>query len=117
MEQSRSGNARTWAMAAHLSAFAGFIIPWLGGIVGPLIVWFLKKEEMPAVDTEGKKAINFQISILIYSAAAVLLIFIGIGIPILIGLAIFDVVMVIIASMKTYSKEEFQYPLSLKLIK
>src|SRR4051812_23463813 len=45
-------NARTWGMFAHLSGLAGFIIPF-GSVIGPLIVWMMKKEEIPFVDDQG----------------------------------------------------------------
>ena len=55
---------RTWAMLCHLSALAGFIIPF-GSVLGPLIIWLIKKDEMPIVDVHGKKALNFQITMAI----------------------------------------------------
>ena len=43
---------RNWAMFAHLSSFAGHFIPF-GHIAGPFIIWSLKKDEMPLVNTGG----------------------------------------------------------------
>ena len=39
-------DSRMWAMFAHLSALAGYIIPF-GSIIGPLIIWSIKKDEFP----------------------------------------------------------------------
>lgn len=50
--------ARTWNMLCHLSALAGYIIPF-GNILGPLLVWQIKKNEFPSVDEHGKAALNF----------------------------------------------------------
>src|SRR3954470_12259895 len=44
-------NARTWGMLAHLSGLAGFIIPF-GSVIGPLVVWMIKKEEIPFVNDQ-----------------------------------------------------------------
>lgn len=114
MEQKQE---RTMAMLCHLSALAGFVIPWIGSIIGPLIVWLLKKDESALVDAHGKKALNFQISIFIYCAVALLLAFVIIGIPLLIGLGIFNLVMIIVNSVKANKGEEVTYPLAIPFIK
>ena len=61
-----SSEENQWAMLAHLSALAMFALPTLGQIVGPLIVWLIKKDELPLVDQHGKESLNFQISMTIY---------------------------------------------------
>lgn len=50
----------------HLSTFSRFIIP-LGNFIGPIILWITNKEKSEFVDSHGKQAINFQISILLYT--------------------------------------------------
>ncbi len=50
----------------HLSTFSRFIIP-LGNYIGPIILWALNKNKSEFIDTHGKQAINFQISILLYT--------------------------------------------------
>ncbi|MCK5215785.1 MAG: DUF4870 domain-containing protein [Candidatus Omnitrophica bacterium] len=107
---------RTWAMLCHLAALAGFILPF-GNIIGPLVVWLVKKDEMPQVDEEGKSALNFQISMSIYMVVAAFTIFIIIGFLLVPALAITNVVLVVIAAVKTNNGEKFDYPLSLHLIK
>jgi len=107
---------RTWSMFCHLSAFAGFFIPF-GNIIGPLIIWLIKRLESPFVDFHGKESLNFQISITIYSIVAGLLCFRVIGIPILFGLIIFEVVMIIIATLRANNGEEYRYPLTIRFIK
>ena len=114
---------RTWAMLCHLSALAGLICPF-GNIIGPLVVWLIKKDEMPIVNEYGKESLNFQISMTIYLIAggilAALLSVLVVGVllfPILglIGLA--DLVLVIIASVQANQGVAYKYPLSLHLIK
>lgn len=107
---------RTWGMLAHLTALSGFVIPF-GFIIGPLIVWLIKKEDSAFVDDQGKEALNFQISIIIYCAVSAILILVVIGVFLLIALGILDVIFVIIASVKANSGEKYRYPLTLRLIR
>ncbi|MFP4081139.1 MAG: DUF4870 domain-containing protein [Candidatus Aminicenantes bacterium] len=106
---------KTWGMVAHLAALAGFIIP-LGNVIGPLIVWLIKKDESPFIEDQGKESLNFQISITIYCIVAAVLIVVVIGIFLLIGLAILDLALIIIASVKANGGEKFRYPLTLRLV-
>ncbi|MBB1347721.1 MULTISPECIES: DUF4870 domain-containing protein [unclassified Pseudoalteromonas] len=107
---------RTWAMLCHLSALAGFVVPF-GSIIGPLIVWLIKRDEMPIVDVHGKKALNFQITMAIAYVVCFVLMFVAIGLILLPIVAIFGFVMVVIASIKANEGKEFNYPFSLNLIK
>lgn len=116
MAKMEEAQERSWAMGAHLAALAGFIIPF-GNIIGPLIIWLIKKDESPFVDDQGKESLNFQISITIYCIIAALLILIVIGIFLLIGLAILDIVLIIIATVKANSGEKFRYPLTIRLVR
>jgi uncharacterized Tic20 family protein len=65
VEYDVSSDERTWAILVHASAFAGFFIPF-GNILGPLLVWAIKKDESRFVDENGTQALNFQISIFLY---------------------------------------------------
>lgn len=106
---------RTWAMVCHLSTLAGGAIPF-GHVVGPLVVWLLKKDEMPLVDDQGKEALNFQISVTIYAIVSGVLVFAIIGIPMLIALGIFDLIVTIIAAIKAYDGEYYRYPLCIRFL-
>ena len=105
-----------WAMLCHLSSLAGFIIP-LGNVIGPLVIWMIKKDVYPLVDDQGKEALNFQISMTIYYVVAGILILILIGIPLLVGLALFSLVVTIIAMVKASDGVAYRYPLSIHFIK
>jgi len=115
MNEVSGKDEKNWAMLCHLSALAGFIIP-IGNILGPLFVWMAKREEFPLVMDQGRESLNFQISMTIYIIAAVLLIIVLIGIPLLIGLGIFDFIMVIIASIRAADGERYRYPLAMRLV-
>jgi len=120
---SPNNDARRWNMLCHLSALAGCVVP-IGHILGPLIIWQLKKNEFPSVDIHGKASLNFQITVTIAVfvglVAAFALSFFCIGyllFPIvgLIGLA--GLVFAVIAGIKANNGEDFKYPYSLELIK
>jgi len=110
-----SQEERNMAMFCHLGAFAGFIIPF-GSIIVPLVIWLMKKDESEYVDYHGKESLNFQITMMIAFIVATVLIFILIGIPIIIGLAIFELIIVIIAGIKANDGVYYRYPFSFKLI-
>ena len=115
--------ARMWNMLCHLSALAGFIIPF-GNILGPLLIWQIKKNEFPSVEIHGKAALNFQITVTIAAlagvAVAVVLSFFCVGyllfpLVMLIGLA--GLVFAVIAGIKANNGEDYKYPWSLELVK
>ncbi|RMU25932.1 TonB system transport protein ExbD [Pseudomonas savastanoi] len=66
-------SARQWAMFCHLSAFAGLMFPF-GNLLGPLIIWQLKKDSDPFIDAQGKEALNFQITVAIAATVSMLLV-------------------------------------------
>ena len=112
-----SSNTRTWLVLCHASALLGLFFHFLGHIFGPLIVWLLKRAESPEIDAHGKESLNFQLSMLIYDAVAVILCFVLIGIPILVLLWILNTIFVIIASIKASEGELYRYPFTIRFIK
>lgn len=114
-ETSVNKEQRTWALCAHLSAFVGHFIPF-GHILGPLVIWILKKEDMPFVGDQAKEALNFQISMTIYFAIGAVLIFVGIGLLILPVLWLFDIILVIIAAIKANDGVLYRYPATIRLV-
>ncbi|RQD77050.1 MAG: DUF4870 domain-containing protein [Candidatus Syntrophonatronum acetioxidans] len=109
-------DARTWGMLCHLTGLALLLGIPFGNILGPLVVWLLKKEEHPFIDEQGKESLNFQISISIYFIIAAILVVIVVGLLILIPLFIAYLVLVIIASIKASNGESYRYPLTIKFI-
>ena len=107
---------KTWMTLVHLSALSGYFIPF-GNIVGPLILWNIQKQKYTRVDSHGKRAINFQISMMIWIFCAIPLCFVCIGYPILIGLLLTNIVCIIIAAVKASAGESFEYPLAISFIK
>ncbi len=107
---------RSYAMFCHLGALAGFIIPF-GNIIVPLVLWLIKKDASPFVDRQGRESLNFQISMLIYTLVAALLILVVVGIFLLAALWLYNLVIVIIAGVRAESGEEFRYPLTIRFLK
>jgi len=105
-----SSDAKLWGMLAHLSAL-------LFGFVGPLVVWLIKKEEIPFVADQGKEALNFQITVFIAMmiCAVLMVVLIGIFLMPLVGIA--ALVFTIIGGIKANGGETYRYPFALRLIK
>ena len=110
-----SAEERQWAMFAHLSALVGVIIP-LGSIIGPLVIWLIKKDTMPFVNDQGKEALNFNITVAIAAIVGWILCFILIGFLLLAVLAIGWLVFVIIATIKANEGTTYRYPFTLRLV-
>jgi uncharacterized Tic20 family protein len=129
-----SSDARTWAMLSHLAALAVFTSVPFGNVLGPLIVYLIKKDEDPFIAEQGKESINFQITVTIVG------ILLGLGyiagffavilesrntmlpwplvfIPCFFALAVFDVVSVAFAAMRSYHGEHFRYPVSFRFLR
>ena len=138
-------DARTWAVACHLAALAGFLVP-LGHLLGPLIVWLLKRGDDPFVDRQGKEAVNFQLSATVYAVFLILLLALSIvplgvstaaeplpgpisdGPPRLLLLLLVALlfgtvvtlgwlVLVIIAAMRASQGHEYRYPLTIRWVR
>lgn len=112
-----SSDIRTWCVLCHAAALLGLFFHFLGHLLGPLIVWLVKRGDSPEVDAHGKESLNFQISMLIYDAIAAILCIVLIGIPILIALWVLNTVLVIIASIQASEGKFYRYPITIRLIK
>jgi uncharacterized Tic20 family protein len=109
--------ARNWAMIAHLAALAGYTGIPLANLIGPLVVWMIKKDEMPFVNDQGKEALNFQITMTIcLIVSGVLVLCAGIGILGLIVFGIVDLVFTIIAAISAAGGKAYRYPMTLRLV-
>lgn len=112
-----SKQATNWGMLCHLSALLGLVLISFGHILGPLVVWLLKRNDDPFIDEQGKESLNFQISITIYVIIAAILCVILIGFVLLGILIIADVILIVVASVKASNGEGYRYPFTIRLIK
>lgn len=110
-----SSDDRTWGILTHAAAFVGFVVPF-GNILGPLLVWAIKKDESQFVDDNGKQALNFQITWSILLIVSALSIFIVIGVVLLPIVGLAWLILVIIAIIRASNDEVYDYPLTMELI-
>ncbi|MFP8293462.1 DUF4870 domain-containing protein [Pseudomonas aeruginosa] len=108
--------ARQWAMFCHFTAFIGLVFPF-GSLLGPLIVWQLKRESDPFVDAQGKEALNFQITVALAMFVSFLLMLVVIGFFLLGLVCLAALVLTIIAGIKANEGKAYRYPFCLRLIK
>ena len=101
--------ARNMAMLCHLLGLVGFL--------GPLIVWLIMKDKHKFIDEQGKEAVNYHISLIIYYAVSWILCFIFIGIFLLLALGIMHIIFVIMAAVKASNGEPFRYPIAIRFLK
>lgn len=101
-------DVRTWAMLCHLAGLGNLVLPLIGNIIGPLVVWLIKKDQDPLIDREGKKALNFQITMAIVQL---------IGFCLLPAIMVVQLIFTIIAAVKTSNGEDYKYPFSITFIK
>ncbi|WP_063700622.1 DUF4870 domain-containing protein [Pseudoalteromonas gelatinilytica] len=107
---------RTWAMFCHLSALAGLLFPF-GSVIGPLIVWLVKKEEMPLVAEHGRKSLNFQLTMMIAYIVCFMLMFVVVGVILLPLVALLSLIMVVVSAIKANDGKEVKYPMAIEFIK
>ncbi|WP_024890850.1 DUF4870 domain-containing protein [Luteimonas huabeiensis] len=115
-------------MFAHLSALLGGLLTagWgasVGCVLGPLLIWLLKRETMPFVDDQAKEALNFNITV---AAIMVVLFLIGVltlGIgfllvgPLMAILGLVALVFIIVAAVKANDGIAYRYPFAIRLVK
>ena len=134
------------AFLIHISALAGYFFP-LGGILAPLILWQVKKDDSPYLDAHGKQAVNFNLSFFLYSFILGLTFipffikgffntfshidqmhdnfhfsFPGMfgflgGLSIIGILSMIRLALIILAGIKANNGEDFNYPITIKFIK
>lgn len=110
-------NIRTWCVACHLASLSGFITGF-GFILGPLIVWLLKKHASNDIDVHGRESLDFQISMFLYGAVLAGLGFLTCGVTwgLLVVLAVFQIVATILAAVRTSNGVPWRYPLTIRFL-
>lgn len=105
-----------WAFFLHLSQLLGLIVPVLGW-VAPIVIWQMKKTDLPGLDVHGRFVANWILSALIYGVAATILVVVLVGLPLLAALAILAIVFPIIGAIKANDGTAWKYPLSIPIFK
>lgn len=111
-----SKEERIWAMLCHFSSMLVYLFPY-GHIIVLLILWLIKRDTSPFIDDQGKEALNYNLSIMIYATIALMFSFFIVGIPFLVGLFIFDFIIIIVAGVRASNGEYYRYPITIRFIK
>lgn len=114
--QSPGKDARNWAMICHLSALSGYLIPF-GNILGPLIVWVLKKDDDPFINDQGKEVLNFQLTMTMVLFFCAILIFILIGFLLIAALGIAVLIMTVVGAINANEGRYYRYPMTIRFFK
>lgn len=110
-----SAEERQWGLFAHLSALIGLVIP-LGNIIGPLIIWQVKKDTLPFAAEQAKEALNFNITVAIAVVICFILIIVAIGMVLLPVVGLVWLVFTILAAVKANEGVQYRYPFTLRLV-
>jgi uncharacterized Tic20 family protein len=113
MAGSISSDENTWSMFIHLSLLCVFIFPLLGLVV-PVILWQVKKNQSQVIDRHGRIVVNWIITEIILGIVFGILCFILIGIPLLAVLIVLGIVFPVIGGIKANNGEVWSYPYSIK---
>lgn len=105
-----SQDDKTLGIVMHVLCLIGF------PILGPLIIWLIKKDESAYLDAQGRELLNFQITYLIYAFVSFLLIFILIGIPLLFVVGIAMIVLTIIGIVRAAEGRVYRFPLTIRML-
>lgn len=106
---------KTYLVLLHLSPLLGYMSFGLGLIV-PIVMWLVNKEEYPAVDAHGRVVMNWMISSIIYAIVFAILILVFIGIPLLIALSVVALIFPIVGALKAADGKLWHYPLTIRFI-
>ena len=112
----RQKDVKLWAMLIHFSLFAGYVVPF-AGLIAPILLWQIKKADLPEVDAHGKMVVNWIISSCIYLFVGGLLTFVVVGFAVLLAVAVMAVVFPIVGGIKANNGEFWKYPLTIEFIK
>lgn len=108
----REKETSTWAMVLHLSILAGMLIP-VAGLVVPILIYTLKKDDLPGLKPHADVVFNWLISALIYGAISVVLMILLIGAFLLWLLGLACLIFSIIGAIKASEGEVWPYPLTI----
>ena len=99
---------KIWVVLCHLSLFIGV------GFLLPLVVYLVKKQDVPLTAEHAKEVLNFHISVYLYAAVAFVLCFVLIGVPLLMLIGVASLVFGVIAAIKASEGQFYRYPLTIR---
>ena len=118
---------RQWAAGAHVAALLAAMLTslWAGvaGAIAALVVWMLVRDKSAFASEHAKEALNFNLSMFIYAAIAVVLVVFTLGIGLIVALpmwlvlALAWIVCTLLAAFKAYDGQPYRYPITIRLFK
>jgi uncharacterized protein len=116
MQDLSSKDAQNGAMFCHLGSLIGSLVTSItfGGAVGALLFWLIGREKSAFIDAHGRESLNFQLSMLIYAVATVMLCFVGVGLLLLPVLFVIGILFPILATAAASRGEHYRYPLTIR---
>ncbi|HMA99211.1 MAG TPA: DUF4870 domain-containing protein [Wenzhouxiangella sp.] len=106
----------TWSLILHLSVLSGLVVP-MAGLIVPVVIYILKKDQLPGLTPHAHVVFNWLISVIIYAVISLILMIIGIGVLLFMVLALLSLVFPIIGAVKASEGKVWAYPLSIKFFK
>lgn len=105
----RDKETNQWAMFIHFSILAGWVIP-IGGLIVPILLWQIKKDELPGIVPHAHVVLNWIVSSLVYALICFILMFVIIGVFGFMALGLATVIFAIMGGIKANDGELWEYP-------
>lgn len=102
---------RLLAVLSHILA----IVPGIG-ILGPLVIYLVKKDESAFVRDNARESLNFQLTIILLYIISGILVLIFIGLFLIWIVGILNTILVIVATIRASEGEVYRYPINLRLV-
>ena len=109
-EPAHTQDAKTLALIMHVLSLVGF------SLIGPLIVWLVKKDESAFIDAQGRELLNFQLSFLIYFLVSFVLCLVLVGFFLVGGLALASLILTIIGLIRATEGKIYRFPVTIKML-
>lgn len=103
-------NERMLAILSHVLT----LVAWL---FAPLVIYLVKKDESPFVRDHAKESLNFQLTLMIAYFVCFLLLVVLIGVLGFIVVGFYQLVLVIVATIKAADNQLYRYPFTIRFIK
>lgn len=105
---------KLWCAGIHLTQLLN-VFPG-AGIIVPIVMWVMGKDESAEANRHGVMVTNWLISSAIYLAVSVMLMFVIVGIPLVIAVGVMMFIFPIIGGLKALSGEFWRYPMTIDFI-
>ena len=114
---------RTPVYLIHLAPLLNYLIPTLGHIIGALIVWLVTRDVSKTVDQQGKRALNFQLTLGLFFLVLWIIVFINFFIamfflwPLFVAVYILQLITMILAVVATNEGRTYNYPFAIQFLR